>query len=161
MTIAEAKLAPVPRLWPEWPIELVRLLEECYDIVLAEVEDRVVTMDLVLAEMARWLPGMGLEPWPHYDMPVLRRAMSRHLRRYVAAGSPEGGLEPVGQWGPGASPAAPRLRSVAPLVVGGQCTRGHLITEETLYVRGASTGQRGRKECRVCKRLSEQRRKGH
>ena len=154
-TDAEIALQPVPAVWKDWPIEMVRLLEECYDIVLAESETGIVTMDEILPEMAKWLPGMGMEPWADHDMPVLRRSLWRHLRRYIAEGCPEGGLAPVGMWGPGAVVAQPRIHPVVRLQPGGLCSRGHLLDEQTLNIRG-----NGRRECKACKRLNEARRRG-
>ena len=131
-------LAPAPLKWRAFPLELVRLLEETYDIVseggLIE-PDWDVLMDL----MTVWMPGIGIQSWLSYEFPGLKR-MKAHIRDYVEAGMPLDGVLPK------------YARSERPLST--TCRAGHPMTGDNVYTRGTT----GRRECRTCCRIRVERR---
>lgn len=129
-------LVPAPRRWRDFPIELVRLLEETYDIV-SDGGTIHPEWDDVLFQMGKWMPGLGIEPWDDYEMPGLRR-MQQHIREYRAADMPWDGVAPHG------------LRRMP--LSSMHCVEGHLIAGDNLYLR-----RNGRRECRCCRKSRDKR----
>ena len=142
-------LTPAPDYWPDFPLPLVRLMEETYDILVAET-GKVPTWAELMAQMVLWLPGIGLDPWPDWEEGVgipARRYMMRHMNRYRLAGCPEGGVEPVQL----IRPQLPRAVTTQE----GFCRNGHdLSVDNNLRVRSS-----GRMDCRACRRAYERRKR--
>lgn len=136
----EPVLLPAPLRWRDFPIRLVRLLEETYDIV-SDGGSKYPEWEEVFDQMCRWMPGLGIEPWDYYEIPGFKR-MQKHIREYRDAGMPWEGVEPHG------------LKKTP--ISSNHCIHGHELTGENLYLRA-----NGRKECRTCRSSRETRwRKG-